>query len=78
MGRTICSTDKKYLIVEKEIDGIPCLILMPKDYAATDKSFYKMGSFELFNLVETYEDYIEHHRKYIKANQGDLYDWEVK
>ena len=78
MGRTITSVDKKYLIVEKDIDGIPCLVLKQKDYAVTDKPFYKMGGFELFNLVETYGEAVENHKKYWKVTQDERYDWEVK
>ena len=78
MGRTITSVDKKYMIVEKDINGVPSLILMPTDYVVTDKPFYKMGGFELFNLVETYGEAVENHKKYWKVAQDEPYDWEVK
>jgi len=81
MARMIPSTDGKYIIIEKDIDGVPALILMPKDYCETDRKYFKMGGFELFNLVETYADYINVHKSawnYIKNDNNEPYEWELK
>ena len=76
MARMIPSTDGKYIIIEKDIDGVPALVLMPKDYCETDRMYFKFGGFELFNLVETYGEYAETHKKLWDRIADEKYEWE--
>jgi len=76
MARMIPSTDGKYIAIEKDIDGVPAIVLVPKDYCATDRKYFKMGGFELFNLVETYADYINVHKEGWDYVADEKYEWE--
>ena len=58
-------------------DGMPVVVLMPRDYCATDHEDYELKELDIFRLVEHYAEIVETKREQrIKADEVfTIKDW---
>ena len=67
---TVESMNGMAIATQTTRNGMPCLIIMPRDYCVTDHEDYELKELDIFRLVEQYAEIVENKRRLrLKADE---------